>query len=208
MTTPDSPRYQDAAKTLMRNTILDALGQLVAEREWTRITLTDVAKLAGVSRQTVYAQFKSRSGLAMAYVLRFMSEVIADGVEKAITDHPGDPFNAFVDGFRSFFQSFDSDPVVKVLLHPERNPDLIPSITDSSTEWLGQAKERLSLSYQNSWAGATAQQADVLASAVVRVTFSYVLLPPENDRDHAVDLAAIFAPCVYALLAMQQANNS
>lgn len=191
----------------MRNTILDALGQLLTERDWSRITLTDVAKLAGVSRQTVYAQFGSRSGLSMAYVLRFFSAVIGDGVERAITDHPGDPFNAFVDGFRSFFAAFESDDVIKQLLHPERNPELIPTITEGSSEWLNNAKERLSASYQHSWAKATPTQADVLASAVVRVTFSYVLIPQENDRDHAVDLAAIFSPCVYALMAMNAAKK-
>ena len=64
------PPYAVAARELLRETVLDATDALLRERPWAEVTLAEVAKEAGISRQTIYNEFGSRTALAQAYVLR------------------------------------------------------------------------------------------------------------------------------------------
>ena len=50
--------------------VLDAMRDLLGTKDWSAITLADVAKSAGISRQTIYNEFGSRHGLAQGYALR------------------------------------------------------------------------------------------------------------------------------------------
>jgi len=59
-------REQQAAET--RSAVIAAAAQLFAERGWAATGMRDVATAAGVSIETVYANFKSKSDLLMAAV--------------------------------------------------------------------------------------------------------------------------------------------
>ncbi len=52
--------YPTAARQLLRDTLLDAMRELMAEREWGQISMAEVARVAGVSRQTLYKEFGTR----------------------------------------------------------------------------------------------------------------------------------------------------
>jgi AcrR family transcriptional regulator/rubredoxin len=62
--------YAEASRVLLRDSILDGMREMLLERDWSAITLTDVARAAGISRQTIYNEFGSRQGLAQGYALR------------------------------------------------------------------------------------------------------------------------------------------
>ena len=51
-----------------RNAILDAARRLFEDKDFIAVTLDEVARKAGVSRQAVYANFGSRAGLLVALV--------------------------------------------------------------------------------------------------------------------------------------------
>ncbi|MGB3171816.1 MAG: helix-turn-helix domain-containing protein, partial [Rhodococcus sp. (in: high G+C Gram-positive bacteria)] len=51
----------------MRTTILDGLQRLLLDKTWSAVNMTDVAKAAGISRQTLYKEFGTRKGLAQGY---------------------------------------------------------------------------------------------------------------------------------------------
>ena len=53
-----------AARELLRSTLLDAARAELASRRWTEITMADIARAAGVSRQTLYKEFGSREEFA------------------------------------------------------------------------------------------------------------------------------------------------
>src|SRR3546814_19627511 len=57
-------RYREAASTLARDTALDALRELLNERNWRNVTMSHIAKAAGLSRQSLYNEFGSRRGVA------------------------------------------------------------------------------------------------------------------------------------------------
>src|SRR5438270_4610939 len=73
--------YQTAARNLLYETIMTAVDDLVRSRGWSATTMSDVAGAAGVSRQTLYNEFGSRSALVEAYVTREIEQLIAEVTE-------------------------------------------------------------------------------------------------------------------------------
>jgi AcrR family transcriptional regulator len=67
--------------------ILDAAFEAVARFGLSRLTVDDVARLAGVSRQTVYRYFDSRDALILALVAR-EEEALLEGVRAAHREAP------------------------------------------------------------------------------------------------------------------------
>src|SRR3546814_14886266 len=62
---------------------------LLLIRDWSSITLTDVARAAGISRQTIYNEFGSRQGLAEGYALR-LADRLVNAVDAATNNNLGD----------------------------------------------------------------------------------------------------------------------
>ena len=185
--------YAEASRVLLRDSILDGMRELLQVRDWSSITLTDVARAAGISRQTIYNEFGSRQGLAQGYALR-LADRLVNAVDAAITNNVGQVYEAFLEGFRAFFLESASDPLVISLLNGEAKPDLLQIITTDSGPIISRCSQRLTTTFQNSWIKATDEDAGVLARAIVRLAMSYVSMPPEADHDVARDLARLMSP--------------
>ena len=185
--------YAEAARVLLRETVLDAMRAELLVQDWSAITLTDVARTAGVSRQTIYNEFGSRQGLAQAYALR-LADRLVDEIGGSINAHVGDVYGAFLAGFRAFFVASSTDPLVISLLSGEAKPDLLQLITTDSGPIITRCSARLTASFMDSWVQATESDAGVLARAIVRLALSYVSMPPEADHDVAADLARLMTP--------------
>ena len=74
--------YAEASRVLLRDSILDGMRDLLLTRDWSSITLSDVAGAAGISRQTIYNEFGSRQGLAQGYAMR-LADRLVDAVDEA-----------------------------------------------------------------------------------------------------------------------------
>lgn len=162
-------------------------------KDWSAITLTDVARTAGVSRQTIYNEFGSRQGLAQSYALR-LADRLVDEIDVSITANVGDVHGAFLSGFRNFFIASAADPLVISLLTGIAKPDLLQIITTDSAPIITHCSQRLTEAFMSSWVHAPAEDAGVLARAIVRLAMSYVSMPPEADHDVAADLAKLMTP--------------
>ncbi|WP_233211584.1 TetR family transcriptional regulator [Mycobacterium sp. shizuoka-1] len=162
-------------------------------KDWSAITLTDVARTAGISRQTIYNEFGSRQGLAQGYALR-LADRLVDAIGDAIAANVGDVYAAFTEGFRLFFTESAADPLVISLLTGVAKPDLLQMITTDSAPIISRASERLTDAFVNSWVNASEEDSGVLARAIVRLALSYVSMPPEADHDVAQDLARLMTP--------------
>ena len=178
---------------LLRDTVLDAMREELLAKDWSAITLSDVARTAGVSRQTIYNEFGSRQGLAQAYAMRLADRLVG-AVSGAIETNIGDVYAAFLQGFRAFFSESAADPLVISLLSGEAKPDLLQLITTDSGPIITHCSARLTESFISSWVGTTEEDAGVLARAIVRLAMSYVSMPPEADHDVAADLARLMTP--------------
>jgi AcrR family transcriptional regulator len=185
--------YAEASRVLLRDSILDGMRELLLKRDWSSITLSDVASAAGISRQTIYNEFGSRQGLAQGYALR-LADRLVDAVDDAIQGNVGDIYAAFLQGFRAFFAESASDPLVISLLTGTTKPDLLQLITTDSAPIITRCSDRLTSSFIDSWVRTSEEDAGVLARAIVRLAMSYVSMPPEADHDVARDLARLMSP--------------
>lgn len=185
--------YAEASRVLLHDSILDGMRELLLVRDWSSITLADVAKTAGISRQTIYNEFGSRQGLAQGYALR-LADRLVDQIDDAILDNAGDIYAAFLQGFRDFFAESAADPLVISLLDGGTKPDLLRIITTDSAPIITRCSARLTDLFMNSWVRASAADAGVLARAIVRLAMSYISMPPEADHDVARDLARLMTP--------------
>ena len=194
---PVEPRqrvpYAEASRALLRDSILDGMRDLLLSRDWSAITLADVARAAGISRQTIYNEFGSRQGLAYGYALR-LADRLVDAVDEAIRGNVGEMYAAFLQGFRAFFTESASDPLVVSLRSGEAKPDLLQLITIDSGPVITRCSQRLTTTLAHSWVRASDEDAGVLARAIVRLAMSYVSMPPEADHDAADDLARLMTP--------------
>jgi AcrR family transcriptional regulator len=191
--TPPRVSYAEASRVLLRDSILDGMRDMLLSRDWSSITLSDVAKAAGISRQTIYNEFGSRQGLAQGYALR-LADRLVDQIQDAIVGNVGDIEAAFLQGFRDFFAESASDPLVISLLTGVAKPDLLQIITTDSAPIITRCSQRLTTTFIESWVRASEEDAGVLARAIVRLAMSYVSMPPEADHDVARDLARLMTP--------------
>lgn len=185
--------YAEASRVLLRDSVLDSMRELLLTRDWSAITVSDVARAAGVSRQTIYNEFGSRQGLAQGYALR-LADRLVDAVQAAVDSHVGDIYGALLQGFRSFFAESAADPLVISLLTGVAKPDLLQLITTDSGPIITRASTRLASTFTQTWVAISDDDAGVLARAIVRLCLSYVSMPPESDHDVAADLARLMAP--------------
>ena len=185
--------YAEASRALLRDSVLDAMRDLLLARDWSAITLSDVARAAGISRQTIYNEFGSRQGLAQGYALR-LADRLVDAVRDALGANVGHIYEAFLEGFRAFFAESAADPLVISLLSGVAKPDLLQLITTDSAPIITRASTRLTSALTQSWVATSDQDAGVLARAIVRLALSYVSMPPEADHDVAADLARLMTP--------------
>lgn len=197
MSTPtrDRPSYATASKQLLRNSLLDGLRELLVQKDWAQVTMNDVARFAGVSRQTVYNEFSSRNGLAQAYALRLVDQ-FTEEIGTAVEQTPGDVEGAFTIGFAGFFASAGQDPMIASLLSGEAKPDLLKLITTDSAPLIESASANLDTLLQESWIALPASASGRIARMITRMALSYVSMPPEADFDVAADLASVMAPAI------------
>src|SRR5579884_1769436 len=86
--------YAEASRALLRDSVLDAMRELLLSRDWSAITLADVARAAGISRQTIYNEFGSRQGLAYGYALR-LADRLVDTIHEALDANVGNIYESF-----------------------------------------------------------------------------------------------------------------
>jgi AcrR family transcriptional regulator len=185
--------YAEASRALLRDSVLDAMRDLLQTRDWSAVTLSDVARAAGISRQTIYNEFKSRQGLAQGYALR-LADRLVDTVHAALDANVGDFYEAMLQGFRRFFAESAADPLVISLLTGVAKPDLLQLITTDSAPIITRASDRLATAFDQTWVATSQVDAGILSRAIVRLCLSYVSMPPEANHDVAADLARLMTP--------------
>ena len=189
-----SPRsgYPLAARALLRDTLLDAVGDLLAERGWSDVPMAEVARRAGVSRQTLYNEFGDRTGIASAYVLREAERFLAD-VESAITRHAGDPRSAVAAAFEVFLTSASHHPIVHAIATGQ-GEGLLALVTTGDSPVIGLATTRLAAMLTDGWPRLSPADAQAVGECVVRLGISYAAMPTGPPSQTAKSLARVLGP--------------
>jgi len=188
--------YREAARELLRDSLFDAARALLAERPWAQISMAEVAAAAGVSRQTLYAQFGSREEFAQRFVIREGARFIEE-VRRAIHAHLDDPARAMRAGLEAFLSSAAEDPLIGLLLADDGTGGMLPLVTTRSRPVLEWAAGRLAETMRACWPGVKQRDARLLADTFVRLALSYVTLPArDTPAATAADAARLLAPYV------------
>jgi AcrR family transcriptional regulator len=180
---PPRPRVETSAR------ILDAAFERITVLGLARTTVEDVAKAAGLTRQTIYRYFSSKEGLIMALVLR-EEERFLDGVRAAFeaTDSLED---ALYEGTLFCLRWARDHPLLDRLLAMDAET-LLPFLTIGARPLIRRAREVM----KHLMAGKARVRAGVLEGAAdlaVRAILSYAVTPPDRDpRELARDLSRIF----------------
>lgn len=198
-------RYQHPVRGLLRSAILDAMRELLHDRDWSKITLGDIATEAKVSRQTLYNEFGSRAGLAQAYAMR-LTEDLVNHVQVAIDANIGDVHTALDEAFRHFIRDSATDPLVQSLVIGDAKLDLLRLVTLDAEPLLEHAAYLLSVYLQESWIGATQEQGDLMAQYLVRVALSFITTPPLPGSDAPREIADLVSPYANLFLAARNRN--
>lgn len=110
-------RRADAERSVAA--ILDAAGRVLGERP--DASMGDIAKAAGISRQTVYAHFPSRDALLNALLAGVTARVV-DAIDAADLD-TGPAAAALVRFLEISWQAFEADPFLLHLASPPKSPE-------------------------------------------------------------------------------------
>lgn len=189
--------YPAAARSLLRDTVITAVDDLVRARGWAATTMSDVAVAAGVSRQTLYNEFGSRPALVEAYVTREIESLVTE-VADAVRAHADDAHRALRIAFELFLKLASDEPVVQIILADAEDGELIRLLTG-----LGQtmASERIAHLIPEVWPQVTSADAQLLAGSLVRLAISHSLLPSHDPGVVAGGVSRMLAPFVDEILA-------
>jgi AcrR family transcriptional regulator len=105
-----------------RQALLDAAYDAALAGDWDRSRMADVAKTAGVSRQTLYYEFGSKDALAEALALREAARWM-EGADAAIVGHEGTPSEAVAAGTVWTLEEAARNPLLKTVPHDPRRAD-------------------------------------------------------------------------------------
>jgi AcrR family transcriptional regulator len=187
--------YAVAARELLRSRLLEAVAALLRERDWADVTMAQIAREAGVSRQTVYNEFGSRAVLAQAYVLWEADRFLAT-VDAAVRSHLDDPVRAVSAAFATFLAAAHDHPLVRALVTAGGAHELLPLITTQGQPLHDRATTALALSFTEHWPQVGRADAHLLADAVVRLAISHAAMPAGSSQMTARSLGRLLGPFV------------
>ena len=192
--------YAEAARELLRETLLDAARDELQRRGWAQITMGDIAAAAGVSRQTLYKEFGSRDEFAQAFVMREVARFLA-AVEGAVGEHLDDPATALSAAFDVFLTATAEDPLVRTLLTGDEAHSLLALLTTQGEPVVAGATERLSAIILAGWPAVDPADARLLAECLVRLAISYAALPAGPTGMTAASVTMLLGPYIERVLA-------
>ena len=184
------PTYAEQARELLRERLLLAAGDLLADRDWAAITMADIARGAGVSRQTLYNEFGSRQEFAQAYVLHEADRFVSI-VERGIAAHAGDREVALATALTDVLTAAGDSALVHAIVADEPAGGLLALVTTQGAPVVGAATERLAAFLLATWPELPAARARIAADCAVRLAISHALLPTGPPQRTAAAIAAV-----------------
>jgi AcrR family transcriptional regulator len=194
------PSYAEAARALLRERLLDSAAELLGDRDWTNVTMADVARGAGVSRQTLYNEFGSRQEFAQAYVLREADRFLG-AAEAAIADRRDDPEAALAAAFTGFLSAAAANPLVRAIVAGDPGSGLLALVTTRGALVVGAATGRLAAFFVATWPQLSDGHARIAAECTVRLAISHALLPTATADRSGAAVAALLGPYLERLIA-------
>jgi len=175
--------------------ILDAAFERVNAVGLSRTTVEDVARTAGISRQTVYRYFASKDRLITMLLLREEERLLA-GVRAGL-DGRKDFEDGLADAILFCLRFARSHPLVRRVLATDAET-LLPYLTTRAGPLVSRARAHVA-ELLRSRPGLLPDLREAAADTVVRVVLSSAVTPPDRPPERvARDLARIGAAALVA----------
>jgi AcrR family transcriptional regulator len=172
-----------------REALLDAAYDAALAGDWDRTRMVDVARSAGVSRQTLYYEFGSKDALAEALSLREAVRWM-EGADAAVVGHDGSPAEAVAAGTLWTLEEAARNPLLKAVLTAD-NGGLLPFLTSRGENLQGAAREHCAEHLRSHWPEIPLERVDLVADTVTRLQFSHLVLPGGRPEQVAHDIALL-----------------
>ena len=172
-----------------RDALLDAAYDAALAGDWDRARMADVARAAGVSRQTLYYEFGSKDGLAEALALREAERWMA-GADAAIVGHEGRPAEALSAGMVWTLEEAARNPLLKAVLTDDHG-SLLPYLTTRAESLQKAARDHLVEHCTQRFPALPADRVALVGDVVTRLTFSHLVLPGGRPEQVAAQIEVL-----------------
>jgi len=166
----------------VRSALLDAAYDAAVSGDWARTRMVDVARAAGVSRQTLYNEFGSKEALAQAMAMREVEQFIA-GTEAALDEaDPETPVQAVRAGALYTLRTAADNPLLKAALTAD-DSGLLSFLTTRGEPAHAAARDSFERYYAARWPELSAEDIALAAETITRLTISYLMLPGDAPAE-------------------------
>ena len=172
-----------------RESLLDAAYDAALAGDWERVRMADVARAAGVSRQTLYYEFGSKDALAEALSLREAARWM-EGADAAIVGHEGTPSEAIAAGTLWTLEEAARNPLLKAVLTDDVG-GLLPYLTTRADSLQAAARDHCAEHLTTRWPQIPPDRVALVAETVTRLQFSHLVLPGGRPEQVAHDIAVL-----------------
>ncbi|WP_433796414.1 TetR family transcriptional regulator [Actinoplanes sp. CA-252034] len=184
--------YRDAGRARLRDALIGAARELAVDHGWDKVRMADVAKAAGVSRQTVYNEFDGRAGLADALARREIERFTA-AVRVLLLDNGDDIRAAGHAAISHTLHEADRNPLIRSILTstPGGSGELLPYLTTRSDLLLSTAGAVIEEWAATCLPGTDTAKVALAGESIVRLTVSHIMLPTGSPDATAGALAEV-----------------
>jgi AcrR family transcriptional regulator len=174
---------QETQRRDLRDELLDATAELIAQRGYRGVRMQDIADAVGVSRQTVYNEFGDKWGLSQALLMRD-NERYLDGVDAALAGHD-DLHEAVAAAVVYSLETAADDPLKKAVLTGTGSEDLLPLFTTQAEPLFFTARTRIVEHALRHWPDLDPEAVTEMADAAIRLTISHTMMPAQPPEQVA-----------------------
>lgn len=185
--------YRESNRARLREALIAAARGLTVEHGWDAVRMVDVARVAGVSRQTVYNEFDGRAGLAEALAVSEVERFV-ERLRVELAGHGADVGAATYAAILLTLDEAARNPLVRAVLTSGRGgaEELLPYLTTRSDVVLTAAGKMLIEWTSVQLPTVSAATVALAADAVIRLTVSHIMLPLDTPAGSAARLSDTF----------------
>lgn len=173
----------------LRQRIVSAAVDLTTHAGWSAVTMSRLAEIVGVSRQTVYNEIGSKPVLAEAMVLHELGRFLGI-VERAFDRHPGDLLESVHVAVRGVLVLTNDSALLRAIVSATHGADteLLPPLTTQSRSLLTAARAVMADRLTSFALPLDPRQLSTAIDVIVRVVLSHVMAPSDTPATAAAEI--------------------
>ncbi|PVG82551.1 TetR family transcriptional regulator [Nocardioides gansuensis] len=176
----------------IRDRLVVAATELTTKEGWAAVTMSRLADMVGVSRQTVYNEIGTKPALAEAMILEELSRFLAK-VDQAFLDHPGDLSGAIEAAVVGVLRFAEGNALLHAVVSATHGADteLLPLLTTHAGMLMGTAKAVIAERLTAYELPLTQEELAPVIDAIVRIALSHVMQPSGTPEETAAGISWI-----------------